>query len=393
MVRRSLGILGLLALIGLIIAGCGEQAAPTPTSTTTVAPAPTVTATTPTEATSTPSSPLETVEVPSAAAARYSWDISTVDERGAKPSIAIDAQDVPHIAYMLEAMPGFVKHAVPDGDTWSISIVSTGYFYGPFDIQVDDQEVTHIAWHNHDTENEAYAVLVDGEWVVHDVDHPGHDGWDNTLAIDSTGRPHTASIDPSQFGSESGVEYATFDGQSWNVEEVGSGPVPYEFGTGIVLDAEDRPRVVWFDGSTKDLKYAIKEGNTWSITTIDSEGDVGRFPSLLLDGQGNPAVTYYEQITPSRGYIKFARWDGSRWNTQRIDTLESVFLGHFGARRNSALVLDKNDNPVVAYSDEQVVKLAWWDGSQWNVETVLTAGETPLGQQVSWVWMIQVCFI
>ena len=37
----------------------------------------------------------------------------------------------------------------------------------------------------------------------------------------------------------------------------------------------------------------------------------------------------------------------------------------------------------MAYSDEQVVKLAWWDGSAWNLETVFTAADLPLGQQVS----------
>lgn len=37
----------------------------------------------------------------------------------------------------------------------------------------------------------------------------------------------------------------------------------------------------------------------------------------------------------------------------------------------------------MAYSDQALVKLARWDGTQWNVETVMTAGELPLGQQVS----------
>ena len=241
----------------------------------------------------------------------------------------------------------------------------------------------HISFHNHDNENEAYATLVDGIWVVHDVDHPGHDGWDNNVAIDSSGLPQTVSIDPSQFGSRSGVEYATFDGNSWKIEEIGSGPVPYEFGTGIALDSQDRPHIVWFDDSNKDLKYAIKDGGEWKISTVDSEGDVGRLPYIDLDTQENPIVSYYERVTDTTGYIKFARWDGSKWNIQRIDKLENVFLGHFGARKTSSLVLDKEDNPIVAYSDEQVIKLAWWDGARWNLEAVLTTGDSPLGQQVS----------
>ena len=90
---------------------------------------------------------------------KYTWGIMTVDELGSKPSLAIDSQGTPHVAYILEDMPGFVKHAVLEGGEWNISTISTGYFYGPLDIVVDDTGVAHISWHNHDEENEAYARL------------------------------------------------------------------------------------------------------------------------------------------------------------------------------------------------------------------------------------------
>ena len=306
-----------------------------------------------------------------------------MDDVGAKPSLAVDPEGNPHIAYILGAMPGFVNHAVLDSGSWDISTVSTGYFYGPLDIQVDRQGVPHISWHNHDTENQAYAALVGGEWVVHDIQHPGHDGWDGNLAIDADGLPNTVSIDPSQFGSQSGVEYAAFDGESWTVEEVGSGPVPYEFGTGIALDSSGRIHVVWFDEADKDLIYAIRDAGTWEISRVDTEGSVGRFPSLKLDKQGNPGISYYARIDRSSGYIKYARWDGGQWDIQRIDLLENVEMGHFGTRKTSSLVLDAEGTPVVAYSDERVIKLATLRPSGWNLETVYTAGELPLGQQVS----------
>ncbi len=116
---------------------------------------------------------------------------------------------------------------------------------------------------------------------------------------------------------------------------------------------------------------------------MDSEGDVGRFPSLAIDSKDNAAVSYFESTGDSTGYVKFARWDGSQWTTQRIDKLENVSKGFFGARKTSSPVLDADDNPIVAYSDEVVIKLALWDGSDWTSETVLTADGDPLGQQVS----------
>lgn len=168
------------------------------------------------------------------------------------------------------------------------------------------------------------------------------------------------------------------------MESISVGPEPYEFGTFVVVDSQDRPHVVWFDDSTQDLKYSVKNGDSWDTSTVDSQGDVGRYASMALDSQGNPGISYYEAAGESSGYIKLARWNGSAWDLQRIDRLDNVFTGFFGARKTSSLVLDGDGNPIVAYSDEKFVKLAWWDGSDWNIETVQEAQpSTPFGQQVS----------
>lgn len=313
----------------------------------------------------------------------YLWTFQTLDDRGAKPSLAVGPNGVPHVAYMLEGMPGFVKYAVLEANSWSVSTVSTGYFYGPLDIQLDSDGVPHITYHSHDTEDLAYAVRRDDIWEVAQVVDPGHDGWDGSLAIGSGGVVQATSIDPSQFGSRSGVEYALFDGQQWSVEEIGSGPTQYEFGTSLALDSTGRPHVAWYDDSERALKLGVKDGGSWVISTVDSAGDVGRFPSLEIDSLDYPVITYYESLASGRGRIKFARWDGASWDIQVIDEVDEVALGHFGARKNSSLVLDDAGNPIVAYSDERVLKLAMWQEDAWHIEIVETAGSSPLGQQVS----------
>ena len=377
---KRIWTLGLLSIAAaFIVAACGGDDGDAPTA------APTQGSTASDGAASVPTEESERTSAPSPVvkASRYSWDISTVDDTGAKPSLAVDSEGTPHIAYMLESMPGFVKHAVLESAGWNISEVATGYFYGPLNIAVDDLGRPHIAYHNHDFEDGSYAALVDGEWMDNDIRHPGHDGWDINLALDSKNQPRIVSIDPKQFGGTSGVEYAELDGESWQVDEVGSGPQPYEFGTSIAVDSQDRSHVAWFDEPDQDLKYAVKNKNGWDISTVDTEGDVGRFAFLTLDSQDNPVISYYEKVTDSSGYFKVARWDGSNWDSQRIDKLNDVFLGFFGARKTSSVVLDEDDHPIVVYSDEDVIKLGWWDGARWNLETVLTAIESTLGQQVS----------
>ena len=84
---------------------------------------------------------------------------------------------------------------------WVVDTVSEGYFYAPLDMAIDDDDRIHIA-------------------------NPGHDGWDGRIAIDPAGDVHIVSIDPSQFGSSSGVEWAVRSNGEWAVEEIGSGRIP-----------------------------------------------------------------------------------------------------------------------------------------------------------------------
>ena len=44
---------------------------------------------------------------------------------------------------------------------------------------------------------------------------------------------------------------------------------------------------------------------------------------------------------------------------------------------------DGKGNPVIAYSDQQTIKLAWRQADGWRIETVLQADGDPFGQTVS----------
>ena len=161
--------MGIIATVSvLILAACGCESTPT----SPIAPwadlvSPTVAAQTPTAiptvvaeipvgstVTSLPPAQ-ETVPVSSDDSSRFIWDISTLDDNGVKPSLAVNRDGVPHIAFMLEAMPGFVKHALLGDAGWDITTIAESYFYGPLDIELDWAGDPGISWYNHDEENEA----------------------------------------------------------------------------------------------------------------------------------------------------------------------------------------------------------------------------------------------
>jgi hypothetical protein len=314
------------------------------------------------------------------------WQFFVVD-KGVKPELALDSQDIPNISYLLEAQTGFIRHAVFNSTTsmFDISEPVTGYFYGPLDLAIDQNDIPHINFHNHTYQDQVHLYLASGVWIEDRIMDPGHDGWDNSITIDENNNPHTSTIDPSGFGSVVGVEYAFFNGSNWQVEAIGSAPLMYANTTSLALDKNGNPHITYFDDNTEDLMYAVRDMGNWTISVVDSAGDVGRFSSLVLDSLDIPHISYYQHLTESIGIVKIAVWNNTDWNITNIDSLYHVFIGFSGARNMTSLTLDSQMNPHLTYGDLKIIKYTKWDGSNWQRQIIIDLSDTSmnLGQQTS----------
>ena len=107
--------MGIIATVSvLILAACGGESTPTSPIAPRADPvSPTVAAQTPTAI------PTAVADISvGSTVTSFIWEISTVDDNGAKPSLAVNRDGVPHIAFMLEAMPASLSTlcwATPDG--------------------------------------------------------------------------------------------------------------------------------------------------------------------------------------------------------------------------------------------------------------------------------------
>lgn len=123
----------------------------------------------------------------------FTWEFSEVDAR-AKASVAVGADGFAHVAYMLEAMPGWIKYGQRDGDGWAITQVTEGYFYGPLSMVVDAAGAPWIVWHDHQDNqfkpelgDQVLATFRDGPWGKEFIENFDHAGWDNSIVLDAAG--------------------------------------------------------------------------------------------------------------------------------------------------------------------------------------------------------------
>jgi len=126
---------------------------------------------------------------------------------------------------------------------------------------------------------------------------------------------------------------------------------------------------VTHDSATLPSFVSGQEGRvpvSWWIDTVDSEGNTGRYTSVVVDSNGWPHVSYCRE--DDGGYVKYAYWTGCKWE---VVTLDEGSGGDNGNMLATAIALDNHDCPFIAYAKPPgEIKCVYWDGVQWRSDTV-----------------------
>lgn len=248
-------------------------------------------------------------------------------DRGKYTSLAIDADGRTWIAYH-DATAGILRVATcpKNGGAWELIVGDTGTGASPVtgkfaSLALDPAGSPVIAHYQADKQ-----VLR----VVH------HDG---------TG-----------FAGETvdeGTDYVAQDsGESDIAADVGK----Y---ASIAIGADGTEYIAYYDAAHGDLKLATGTAGSYTITTVDSVGDVGAWPDVLIDGDS--LIISYQDV--GNQDLKLARGAGSAWTTETLD--DGRFIG-----ADSAVFMN-GSYPAVWYFDghDNNVKLAQQAGSDWSAET------------------------
>ncbi len=178
------------------------------------------------------------------------------------------------------------------------------------------------------------------------------------LAIDADGDPHFAV----------GFDYLYYtwrDGGIWYTKRFDN-EIQISYPS-IELDGDGNPHISFYNGMTDDLKYTTFDGADWQTSAVDTAGNVGRFSDLVLDPTSpyTPQLSYYDD---SLACLKYAQLSEAGWLVTVVDD-STDYVGQY-----TGIALDAAGNPSISYYAGTLysgfLKYAWFDGSAWYSQTV-----------------------
>ncbi|MBN1887449.1 MAG: PD40 domain-containing protein [Thermoflexales bacterium] len=212
-----------------------------------------------------------------------------------------------------------------------------------------------------------YAYWDGAAWQSQLVDGTGNVGDGSSIAIDAASHPHISYCDY----TNRALKYAYYDGSNWQIQVVEVNSYGVSPPTSLVLDAEERPHIVYPAGA--QTKYAYRDGSTWHIEEIDGRGYAPTANSLALDSKGKPHTSYYYMDNSYRNWARYAYWNGSAWVTQTLGTASDM-------DGSTALVVDTEDHPHIIYNTtDNTLVHTYYDGVAWRFENTfrVSAGQMP----------------
>jgi outer membrane protein assembly factor BamB len=314
-----------------------------------------------------------------------SWNTQTVTTGGSFGPIymSLDSNNNPHLIY--GGVNDLLYYASWNGQKWNIqSIIQGGT---PNQLLLDSNNTPYILYKG-SNDITYYATLNGSNWVFQTVP----EGYGYSLALDSKDKPHLAyahSLLVSQYpqgitNNVAMLRYASWNNSNWDIQTLDS-PTSRSDSIYLALDKNDNPHIMYgYDtyyppsgGYTSSVKFAVWNGIRWNIKTALT--DLDYFGNIALDSNGGTHFIYaihYPHESTINATLGYASWDGTNLHTQSVTTNNP--LGMFS---QANLALDSHNNPHIEFFNGSLM-YASLVNTNWNTQTVapdnFAYGEGPL---------------
>ncbi len=305
-----------------------------------------------------------------------------------------DDSDTHHLAYTNTSNE--LVYLKGDGTTWSQEIVDTDVNTWGIDMTLDSNQHPHLVYGNKTNTSLFYAAWNGSSWVLEEVDATGTTGRFPSITLDNNDYPHIAydtenPVD-GQANPDGSLNYALYNGTSWERTTIASSPNQHWQHTAIALDSTQLPYIAFPNFGTGCFQLAQFNGSSWNIQDVDcttktftqeecslenqcecegtaceSDGVKGGHASMMIESDGNIHISYLARhyLPMSDGNLKYAFWDGSTWTITEVDR---------GSRCgwSTTLLLDEKNHPHIVYEEAGLpvitnnVRYARYDGATWH---------------------------
>jgi len=220
---------------------------------------------------------------------------------------------------------------------------------------------------NGNVEDGNSSTLPETKWTIETVSPIGTEGTYPSLAIDNNGNPHISYLDL----NDGYLKYAYKNGTTWTIENVGyvansNGTIANAGLSSIALDAANNPHICYFDFGSGHFKYAKKTGGSWTTTIIPlpvfyTYPD-GTTISYIPWAESSIAVdkttgtAYISLQMFGNGYV-LGYWKPGLASAIVVDKQATTEDGSNGLGFNNAIALDGNGFPGISYEDRGS---DWW---------------------------------
>lgn len=259
------------------------------------------------------------------------WDFQSVagiDDVGRYVSLAIDSSGDPHLSYY-DATYGDLMYSYWDSTTnvWKTTRVDAADDVGYFSsLTLDEGDHPYISYYDKTNEQIKYAYYrIPGGWNSFPLVEVGLEGDDeelndaySSIAL-SNGKPRIAFYSYNNSSTIGDLKIAVASKEypvesDWNISTVDSGGDVDKvniidmgkYVSMVIEEGTDIRHICYYDATDGDLEYAYWNSpdptDPWDLESLDEGGDVGKYCSIALDGEGRPAISYYDAYL---GNLKF----------------------------------------------------------------------------------------
>ena len=163
------------------------------------------------------------------------------------------------------------------------------------------------------------------------------------LQLDGQGRPRVV------YGGAH-LYYAVRNGDAWDTTIVDSAPGVGAYAS-LGLGRNDTPHILYCDTLHNKLKYATWAGDRWSVSVI-MPSSLACLGSLAVDGNGQPHIAFSVPVGEQRFDLYYGRQVGGVWHFERVDQFEdAISIEGITAVSPISLALDDHNRPRIAYRD------------------------------------------